>query len=194
MQVEAMRNFMSAVGLAKTRVAGLSMGGWIAARLASEHPELVERLVVVAPAGMRPDAAARIPAEVLLPQDEAGIRRLVAFVRHKPPALPSFLARDILAHRLREEWIIRRTLESIRAGRVWLNGTLGRAQMPVLILWGREDRLIPAAYAAPLQAELAHAELKLLDDCGHVAMADCPEPFDRELMTFLAGDVRVTER
>jgi len=190
MQVEAVRAFMSAVGVSKARVAGLSMGGWIAARLAGEHPELVERLVIVAPAGMRPAVSARIPAEVLLPQDEAGVRRLVAAVRHKPPTLPSFLACDILAHRQREEWIVRRTLESMRAGRDWLDGTLGRAQMPVLILWGKEDRLIPVAYAAPLQAEFGHAELKLLDDCGHVAMADCPETFDRELTAFLAGDVR----
>jgi pimeloyl-ACP methyl ester carboxylesterase len=189
MQVEAVRAFMSAVGVSKARVAGLSMGGWIVARLAGEHPELVERLVLVAPAGMRPDAAAPIPAEVLLPHDEAGVRRLAAAVRHKPPALPWFLARDILARRLREEWIVRRTLESMRAGRDWLDGTLGRAEMPVLILWGKQDRLIPAAYAAPLQAEFAHAELKLLDDCGHVPMADCPEAFDRELMAFLAASV-----
>jgi pimeloyl-ACP methyl ester carboxylesterase len=143
---------------------------------------------------MRPDAAAPIPAEVLLPHDEAGVRSLVAAVRHKPPALPSFLARDILARRLHEEWIVRRSLESMRAGRDWLNGTLARAQMPVLIVWGKQDRLIPVAYAAPLQAEFTHAELKLLDDCGHVVMADCPEAFDRELTAFLAGDGRVSER
>lgn len=194
MQVEAVRAFMSAVGVSSARVVGNSMGGWIVARLAGEHPELVERLVVVAAAGMRPDAAAPIPAEVLLPHDEEGVRRLVSAVRHKPPALPWFLARDILARRLREEWIVRRTLESMRAGRDWLDGTLGRADMPVLIVWGKQDRLIPVAYAEALQAEFAHAELKLLDGCGHVPMADCPEAFDRELTAFLAAGTPVTAR
>jgi pimeloyl-ACP methyl ester carboxylesterase len=188
MQVEAVRAFMAAVGVSRARVAGNSVGGWIVARLAGEHPELVERLVVVAPAGMRPDDAAPIPAEVLLPRDEDGVRRLVAAVRHKPPATPSFLVRDILARRLREEWIVRRTLESMRAGRDWLNGTLGHADMPVLIVWGKQDRLIPVAYAAPLQAEFQHAALKLLDGCGHVPMADCPDAFDREMTAFLAAD------
>ena len=188
LQVEAVRAFMAAVGVSRARVAGNSMGGWIVARLAGEHPELVERLVVVAPAGMRPDAAAPIPAEVLLPHDEEGVRRLVAAVRHKPPALPWFLARDILARRLREEWIVRRTLESMRAGRDWLDGTLGRADMPVLIVWGKQDRLIPLAYAAPLQAEFPNARLEVLDGCGHVPIADCPEAFDRELTAFLAGE------
>jgi pimeloyl-ACP methyl ester carboxylesterase len=188
MQVEALRAFLGAVGVSRARVAGISMGGWIVARLAGEHPELVERLVVVAPAGMRPDDSAPIPAEVLLPRDEAGVRRLIATIRHKPPASPSFLVRDILAERLREEWIVRRALESMRPGKDWLNGTLARAEMPVLIVWGKQDALLPVAYAAPLQAEFKHATLRVLDGCGHVPMADCPQEFDAVMTAFLAGD------
>ena len=186
MQVEALRAFMAAVGLDKARVVGISMGGWIAARLAGEHPEMVERLLLVAAAGMRPDAEP-IPVDALFPRDEDGVRRLVATVRHKAPVPPSFVARDILARRLREEWIVRRTVESMGAGRDWLNGTLGRAKMPVLIVWGKQDRLIPVAYASKLEAEFPRADLKVLDGCGHVPMADCPEAFDREMMPFLAG-------
>jgi pimeloyl-ACP methyl ester carboxylesterase len=188
MQVEALRAFLGAVGVSRARVAGISMGGWIVARLAGEHPELVERLVVVAPAGMRPDDSAPIPVEALLPRDEAGVRRLIATIRHKPPASPSFLVRDILAERLREEWIVRRALESMRPGKDWLNGRLGRAEMPVLIVWGKQDALIPVAYAAPLQAEFKHATLRVLDGCGHVPMADCPQEFDAVLKAFLAAD------
>jgi 2-hydroxy-6-oxonona-2,4-dienedioate hydrolase len=75
----------------------------------------------------------------------------------------------------------------MRAGRDWLNGTLGRADMPVLIVWGKQDRLIPVAYAAGLKAEFPRAEIRVLDGCGHVPMADCPEAFDREVVPFLAG-------
>jgi pimeloyl-ACP methyl ester carboxylesterase len=190
MQVEAVRGFMTAVGLGKARVAGLSMGGWIVCRLAGSHPDRVERLVVVDAAGMRPDGPP-IPAEVLLPQDEEGVRRLAAAVRHNAPVPPSFVARDILARRLREEWVVRRALLSMAAGRDWLNGTLGRADMPVLVVWGKQDALIPVAYAGALAAEFPRAELKVLDGCGHVPIADCPEAFDREVVPFLAAaDVR----
>jgi pimeloyl-ACP methyl ester carboxylesterase len=139
MQLEAVRGFMTAVGLHRTRIAGLSMGGWIACRLAGSHPESVERLVVVDAAGMRPDGPS-IPAEVLLPRDEDGVRRLAAAVRHKAPVPPSFVARDILERRLREEWIVRRALESMASGRDWLNRTLDRADMPVLVVWGSRTR------------------------------------------------------
>jgi len=186
MQVEAVRDFMSAVGVGRARVAGISMGGWIVSRLAGEHPERVERLVVVDAAGMRPDGPA-IPAEVLLPRDEEGVRRLVAAVRHNAPVPPGFVARDILARRLREEWIVRRALESMRDGDDWLNGTLRRADMPVLVVWGRQDVLIPLPYGSRLAAEFPHARLAVLDGCGHVPMADCPEAFDREMLAFLAA-------
>jgi pimeloyl-ACP methyl ester carboxylesterase len=189
MQVEAVRAFMEAKGFRRARVAGLSMGGWIVSRLAGERPEMVERLVVVDAAGMRPERP-DIPAEVLLPHDEEGVRRLVAAVRHNAPVPPSFVARDLLARRLREEWITRRALESMRDGGYWLNGTLGRADMPVLVVWGKQDALIPVAYGAGLAAEFPRAELVVLDGCGHVPMADCPEAFDRAVLPFLsAGDV-----
>ncbi len=188
MQVAAVRAFMDAVGLERARVAGISMGGWIVSRLASESPERIQRLVVVDGAGMESDGS-DIPADALLPRDEEGVRRLIATVRHDPPATPSFVVRDILARRLQEEWVIRRALESMRDGDDWLDGTLARADMPVLVIWGKQDRLIPLDYGIALQGEFPNADLEVLDGCGHVPIADCPEDFDRVLLEFLtAGD------
>jgi pimeloyl-ACP methyl ester carboxylesterase len=184
MQVAAVRDFMRAVGITRARVAGISMGGWIAARLAGDHPDLVERLVVVAAAGMRPDGPP-IPVDVLFPHDEDGVRRLVTAVRHNSPLPPPFVARDILAVRRQEEWIIRRAVDSMAHGSDWLDGSLARADMPVLIIWGRQDRLIPVAYATRLQAEFPRATLEILDGCGHVPMADCPDGFDGVATPFL---------
>jgi pimeloyl-ACP methyl ester carboxylesterase len=185
-QVDAVRAFMDAVGVDRARVAGISMGGWIVSRLAAESPERVQRLVVVDAAGMRPDGPP-IPAEVLLPRNEVDVRQLIGAVRHKAPDLPSFVVRAILARRLQEEWVVRRALESMRDGGDWLNGTLARADMPVLVMWGKQDALISVDYAAALQAEFPRAELEVLDGCGHVLMADCPEAFDRVFLEFLGA-------
>src|SRR5262249_10550319 len=98
MQAEAVRAFMKAAGVGRARVAGISMGGWIVCRLAGRYPEMVERLVVIAAPGMRPERET-IPVDVLFPHDEDGVRRLVATVRHNAPVPPSFVARDIAARR-----------------------------------------------------------------------------------------------
>ena len=186
MQVAAVRSFMDTLEIDRARVAGISMGGWIVSRLASESPERVERLVVVDGAGMESDGS-DIPADALLPRDEEGVRRLIATVRHDPPATPSFVVRDILARRLQEEWIIRRALVAMRDGDDWLNGTLARADMPILIIWGKQDVLIPLEYGTALQAEFPRAQLEVLDGCGHVPIADCPEAFDRVFLRFMSA-------
>jgi pimeloyl-ACP methyl ester carboxylesterase len=62
--------------------------------------------------------------------------------------------------------------------------------MPVLVVWGKQDALIPVEYGAGLAAEFPRADLVVLDGCGHVPIADCPEAFDRAVLPFLsAGDV-----
>ena len=185
MQVAALGAFMDARGIARARVAGLSMGGWIVSRFAGEHPERVERLLVVDAAGMRPERP-DVPAEVLLPRDEEGVRRLVAAVRHNAPAPPSFVARDLLVRLLGQQWVVRRALESMRDGSDWLNGSLRRADMPVLVVWGEQDALIPVAYGAALAGEFPRARLVVLDGCGHVPMSDCPEAFDGAVIPFLS--------
>jgi pimeloyl-ACP methyl ester carboxylesterase len=60
--------------------------------------------------------------------------------------------------------------------------------MPVLVVWGRQDSLIPVGYAQPLQAEFPHARLEVLDGCGHVPMADCPAEFEAAVVPFLSAN------
>src|SRR5262249_25269876 len=171
--------------------AGISMGGWIVCRLAGAHPEMVERLVVVAAAGVRPERET-IPVDVLFPHDEDGVRRLVATGRANAPLSPSLVGPansppPPQRRRLEDEWIVRRAVSSMAAGRDWLDGTLRRADMPVLVVWGKQDALIPVAMAPRLAAEFPNARLQVLDGCGHVPMADCPDAFDREMLPFLAA-------
>ena len=85
--------------------------------------------------------------------------------------------------------IVRRPLESMRDGEDWLNGTLGRADMPVLVVWGKQDRAHPGGVRDPAPAEFPYAERVVLDGCGHVPIADCPEAFDRAVVPFLSAGV-----
>jgi pimeloyl-ACP methyl ester carboxylesterase len=60
--------------------------------------------------------------------------------------------------------------------------------MPVLVIWGKQDVLIPLDHGIALQTEFPNAELEVLDGCGHVPIADCPEEFDQVLVEFLTTD------
>ncbi len=68
-----MTEFMQAVGLTRADVGGWSMGGWIAMKLALDHPELVDRLVVYDSAGIY--FPATFGADLFVPADAAGVKR-----------------------------------------------------------------------------------------------------------------------
>ena len=186
MQVEAVRAFMQAKGIGRAHVAGLSMGGWIAARLAGESPERVGRLVLVDAAGMRPDAPRFRPrpfSRVTRTACGASWPWCATTPRSRLPSWPA------------TSWPSGFAKSGSSGGRsspcalaaTGSNGTLGRADMPVLVVWGRQDALIPVVYASGLAAEFPHAEVAVLDGCGHIPIADCPEAFDRVFVSFMTA-------
>lgn len=62
---------------------------------------------------------------------------------------------------------------------------LGEIQLPVLLIWGDQDRVVPPHSARLLQAALPRAQLRLLPAAGHAAFEECPEAFDRLVAEFL---------
>jgi pimeloyl-ACP methyl ester carboxylesterase len=62
---------------------------------------------------------------------------------------------------------------------------LERVRMPSLIVWGRDDRVIPAADALEFERHIEESRLVVFDRCGHVAMAERPVRFNRLLEQFL---------
>lgn len=64
---------------------------------------------------------------------------------------------------------------------------LGELQMPVLLLWGGRDRVVPPASARPLQAAIAGARLRMVPGAGHAVFEECPEAFDAAVAAFIGG-------
>jgi hypothetical protein len=64
---------------------------------------------------------------------------------------------------------------------------LERIRQPVLAVWGREDRIVPMYRSAVLARAIPHAELRIVDRCGHIAMLEQPGEFNRHVAEFLAS-------
>ena len=75
-----------------------------------------------------------------------------------------------------------------------LGRRLHRVEVPTLIVWGREDALVPVEYAKEFGRRIAGSRVEVLDDCGHVVQADQPERSWAAISGFLAGEgpVRAT--
>ena len=164
--------WMEAVGLRRAHLVGHSMGGYLSVRLAASRPELVRRLVLVAPAGV--------------PTERSMLGHLVPLLlaaRYATPAFMPVLVRDALRTGPMTLWRAARDLlaEDVR-------GDLRNIEAPTLLVWGENDPLIPPAVGDLLRREIPDSRLLLLRGAAHVPMYDRPAQFDAALLAFLAGE------
>jgi len=93
----------------------------------------------------------------------------------------------------RGKWAMRQVAARIDPGELAeISGRYGDIRQPTLLLWGRQDRIVPPWVGERLHEELAHSELHVLEGCGHVIPEERPEPalavLERFLATHLASE------
>lgn len=164
---------LDALGIERVHVVGHSMGAAIAATMALAAPARVASLVLVAPAGL----GAEINAAYLSGFIAAATRRELKPVVELLFADPSLVSRQMLDDLLRYKRLdgvaalLTRLVEAIfPAGRQAEQPVARLAPaLPLTILWGREDRVIPAAQVS---AAPAGADVRVLDSAGHMPMME----------------------
>jgi pimeloyl-ACP methyl ester carboxylesterase len=149
---------------------GHSLGGLIAAELAAEQPHRVRRLVLVAPAG--------IPCGNTVLSRSARLLGTLYDVRGRLPTI----VHDAL--RAGPPSLIRGALFASHRD---LSVELASIQAPTLIVWGDDDRLLPARIAAEWQSVLPASRLVRLH-CGHVPMWEAPRELASHLLDFFGEE------
>jgi pimeloyl-ACP methyl ester carboxylesterase len=183
-QADVVRGFMDAMHLQQPDVAGVSMGGWVTLKLAAEHPERVHRLVLLSSAGLSYES--QLTESSFSATTIAEQRRSFALQSDLAPKLPDFILRDFLRHSKQHAWVVRASMRSMltRADLV-MDRKLGRVKMPVLIVAGTSDRIVPFSMAQRLKREMPHAQLVPLYGCGHLAVVECRRATLRAVLGFL---------
>ncbi|MBV8195435.1 MAG: alpha/beta fold hydrolase, partial [Candidatus Dormibacteraeota bacterium] len=175
-----------------THVVGLSMGGFIAMRLAFRHPQTVRSLVLL-DTNASPEDPERVQRNEAMAQVvEGGDLEAVL------PALPPiFLADDyIVEHRAAvDDWLARVAAADPHGAVLALRGfntredlvpRLGEIGVPTLVIHGREDAAIPVEEAERIAAGIAGARLELVSG-GHQSNVDRAEETSRLIREFLVS-------
>ena len=186
--------WLDAVAPGDVFVAGNSLGGAVAARLALERPDRVRRLVLMDAAGVRgPEPSALDSALArgempLIPTTRAAYDRFVDLAFEGDPGIPG-PARDVLAaDAARRAPFLRDLFRRIAAESDALRPRLGEIEQPALVIWGAEDRILSPSAVPLWEAGLPDATAVVLPDVGHAPMQERPAETARLVTDFLPAD------
>jgi len=187
--VGATRRLLGALGIERCAVVGNSHGGAMALRLAIDHPELVDRLVLMAPGGLEVREAymkmegIRTMMKVFLGPEgitREGMRRVFGLQLFDPRTLTEEILDERMEIAVTQP---RRVLSSMSVPH--LAPELDKIRCPVLGFWGADDKFCPVSGALILAQGVKQARVMLLSECGHWVMVEHPELFNRTSTDFL---------
>jgi pimeloyl-ACP methyl ester carboxylesterase len=191
--------FTRQIGLDQPFVlAGNSMGGAVSWHFALAHPDRVAKLILVDAGGvLAPDANTPLPLRLAR---TPGLRELGRYVTprnvYEAGLRAAFYDQNLVTPAMIDQYWELNRREGTRATTVARFSLpydpepakhLGELKMPVLILWGREDRLIPVAATDVYKAAIPQAQLIIYDQCGHIPMEEKADQSAAAVMAFAAA-------
>src|ERR1700677_1630584 len=183
LQEQTVAQFMQVVHVPRADVGGWSMGGWVVMKLALDHPEMVDRLIVYDSAGVY--FPATFGPELFTPSDPAGVRKLIAMLTPIPRKVPDFAAEAMVRKLQANAWVVNRSTASMINGRDLLDFRLHNISQPMLIVWGSKDELIPLASGETIHRSVPQSVLNIIEGCGHLAPSECAKPVLEGTVQFL---------
>jgi pyruvate dehydrogenase E2 component (dihydrolipoamide acetyltransferase) len=183
-----MAYLLESQGLTSAHVVGHSFGGLLALGLALDQPHLVRSLTVLATAGMGPTTT-DFRSKMVKAQSREEIRVAVSMAFHDPVRFSDLIDRVVevqLAYRS-EPGVMELLARLGDASDAWISSVqsrLGEIKLPMLVLWGKEDRATPAAHAERVRS-FPNAEVHLFEGAGHAAQFEAAEAFNAKLLGFL---------
>lgn len=169
---QAVESFMDHLHLSHTDLSGWSMGGWIAMRVALDQPQRIRRLVVFDSAGITFDL--NWNTALFEPDTPEKLRELDDLLWPTPaPRVPGFIQHAIFRYVAEHGWVVRRNMDSMLTRQGLLDHELGALKMPMLIVWGQQDHLLPVSMGEQIHHDVPQSELEIFAGCGHLGPEQC---------------------
>jgi pimeloyl-ACP methyl ester carboxylesterase len=188
--VDFLNEFLQQLKVEKASLVGESLGGWIAARYVAEigggaHLVPVDKLVLVDAAGLKQDT----PIPDLNPSSLAAMRGVMEAVFYDTRWVNEDALRKIFTDKLavHDGYTVRSFLGNPAREKERLDERLGSIKAPTLVVWGKQDKLLPIASGERYAAGIAGAKMVSFEKCGHVPPVEKTEEFLAAVMPFLGG-------
>jgi Predicted hydrolases or acyltransferases (alpha/beta hydrolase superfamily) len=186
--VDFLDQFCKQLKIERASLVGSSMGGWIAAAYTAAFPDRVDKLVLVDAAGYTP--AKDVDTRTfygLNPTTRDGMKILLAKVFYNKALQADAAVDQAIAARLAagDGYTINSITESIIRGEDFLDETVKTIKRPTLIIWGRQDGLVPLAEGEHFNRDIAGSKLVVFDQCAHAPNLEKAAEFNAAVLKFL---------
>ena len=188
--VDFLNEFLHVLKVEKASFMGESLGGWISALYAAEisggaHLVPVEKLVLVDAAGLQQDK----PIPNLNPSTLADMRKLLEAVFYDTSWVTDEVLQKSFTDKLAKHdgYTVHAILSNPSLAAERLDDRLAQIHVPTLVVWGKQDTLLPITSGERYAAGIAGAKLVSFDQCGHVPPVEKTAEFVPVVEAFLDG-------
>jgi len=174
--------FVTHLGLTDVTLLGNSLGGHVGLIYCINHPQVVKSLVLTGSSGLYENAFGGS-----FPRRESYdfVKEKVEYTFYDPKVATKELVDDVFQTINDRNRVIRILAMAKSAIRHNMAKDLHKINIPVALIWGRNDKITPPEVAVEFNQLLPNSELHWIDQCGHAPMMEHPEEFNRLLKAFL---------
>jgi len=183
----ALSEFMDKAGIAKAHLVGHSMGGAISMELAGSKPAKVKSLTLICSAGLGPEIGSYVD-DYVAAQGRKDLKPVLELLFADKSLVSRQLVDDVLKYKRLDgvEPLLKELAASLFAGRTQQDkpaAKLAGKLPPTLVIWGRQDQIIPVAHAANLPGAKSH----VFDDAGHMVFMEKASDVNALIKDHVAG-------
>jgi 2-hydroxy-6-oxonona-2,4-dienedioate hydrolase len=187
--VKFLKNFLYSLGVKKTSIGGSSLGGLVAAEFAINNSNIVNKLILVSPAGTMETSTKTLEEYILAALYPTHDNVWRAFINMAFD--PSTVTERTIEHFIdrmklpNAKYAFMSTMLGIR-NTTNLVSRLKKILSPTMIIWGEQDLMIPVKYAEYYR-NIPNSVLKVIPKCGHTPHTERPKVFSKIAIDFLKG-------
>jgi 4,5:9,10-diseco-3-hydroxy-5,9,17-trioxoandrosta-1(10),2-diene-4-oate hydrolase len=196
--------FMTSLEIKRAVLIGHSLGGGIALQYTIQHPDKVEKLVVADGAGLGREVIYTLKlmslpliGELMSYPTRFGVSMFFKLAVRNPGIITDNIIDtyyDLFRLPGARRFLLQvvRSIVTLQGGRKDLLrpvlANLHTITAPTLIVWGRQDRVLPLKHAYVAREHIPNAKLHIIENCGHITNLECPDEFNDVVTCFLDNE------
>jgi pyruvate dehydrogenase E2 component (dihydrolipoamide acetyltransferase) len=188
--VDAVAGFMDEMGIEKAHIFGHSMGGAVAGSFAKEHPERVQSLALIASAGLGEEINGDYIEGFIAANRRKEMRSALTLLFADPELVNRQLVNDVMKFKRMDgvDEALRKIADKLFPGGKQADvPDLSGVEVPMLVVWGAEDKIVPVAHA---QNAPDNARVEVLENTGHMPQMEAAGQTNRLIGEFFDSQDR----